>query len=241
VTREGAGSGESQARAPAVHADQIALNIDVVRAKIEAACERAGRSVDNVTLIAVTKTHGVDEIAAAYEAGVRDFGENRVQEARPKIIDAKEHGVNARWHLIGHLQTNKVKAAIESFDILHTIDSERLARSISERATRPIEVLIEVNVAGEAQKSGIRPDAAAKLAEAAGTMPHLQVRGLMTVAPQADDPEDVRPVFRELRALRDSIGLQALSMGMTDDYEVAVEEGSTLVRVGRALFGARMP
>jgi pyridoxal phosphate enzyme (YggS family) len=226
-------------------ADTIALRIDIVRARIAAACERAGRSADDVELIAVTKTHGVDEIVAARDAGLRDFGENRVQEARPKIAEARERGVDARWHLIGHLQTNKVRAAIECFDILHTIDSERLARAISERAaaraTRPIEALIEVNVGGEAQKSGVAPAAAAKLAEVAAALPNVRVIGLMTVAPQADDPEDVRPLFRRLRELRDAIGLRALSMGMTDDYEVAVEEGSTHVRVGRALFGPRPP
>jgi hypothetical protein len=219
----------------------IASRVDVVRARIAAACARAGRSADDVTLIAVTKTHSVEEIAAAYAAGLADFGENRVQEARSKIASAREVGIAARWHLIGHLQTNKVNVAIECFDILHTIDSERIARAVNERAgahgMRPIEVLIEVNVGGEEQKSGVAPGAAAQLAEAVGALPNLRLSGLMTVAPQADDPEDVRPVFRQLRELRDAIGLTNLSMGMTDDYEVAVEEGSTQVRVGRALFG----
>jgi len=233
----------TQARAPAVHADQIALNIDVVRARIAAACERVGRDAGGVTLIAVTKTHGAGEIAAAYAAGVLDFGENRVQEARPKIEASRERDIDARWHLIGHLQSNKVNAAIEAFDILHTIDTERLARAINERAAaranRPIEALIEVNVGGEAQKSGVAPSEAGKLAEAIGALPNLRLIGLMTVAPQVDDPEEVRPIFKALRELGGSIGLQALSMGMTDDFEVAVEEGSTHVRVGRALFGPR--
>jgi len=142
-------------------ASDIALRIDVVRARIAAACERAGRDTAAVTLIAVTKTYGAGEIAAAHAAGVLDFGENRVQEARPKIAASRERGIDARWHLIGHLQTNKVNAAIEAFDILHTIDSERLAlrlaRAINERATHPIEALIEVNVGGDAQKSGVAP------------------------------------------------------------------------------------
>jgi hypothetical protein len=210
-----------------------------VRGQIAAACERAGRDTDEVTLIAVTKSHGIDEIYAAYACGVRDFGENRVQEARPKIAAARERGVRARWHLIGHLQTNKVNAALEAFDILHAIDSERVARAISERSTRVVETLLEVNVGGEATKHGVAPGAAAKLAERIGSLPNINLIGLMTVAPQADDPEDVRPVFRKLRELRDAIGLRELSMGMTDDFEVAIEEGSTLVRVGRALFGAR--
>jgi pyridoxal phosphate enzyme (YggS family) len=211
-----------------------------VRARIAAACERAGRDATDVGLIAVTKTHGVDEIAAAHAAGVRHFGENRVQEAHPKIALARERGIDARWHLIGHLQTNKVKAALECFDILHSIDSDHLARAVSKRSSRPIEVLIEVNVGGEATKGGVSPESAAKLAEEVAKLPNITVTGLMTVAPQADDPEDVRPVFRKLRELRDAIGLRELSMGMTDDFEVAIEEGSTFVRVGRALFGPRM-
>jgi pyridoxal phosphate enzyme (YggS family) len=220
--------------------DGIPSRVAAVRARIAAACDRAGRDAGGITLIAVTKTHGVDEIRTARGAGVRDFGENRVQEALPKITAAREGGIDARWHMIGHLQTNKVKAALECFDILHTIDSERLARAISERASRMIDVLVEVNVGAEAQKSGVALAEAAKLSEAVGALPNLRLVGLMTVAPQADDPEDLRPVFRTLRDLRDSIGLSELSMGMTDDFEVAVEEGSTLVRVGRALFGPRM-
>lgn len=193
----------------------------------------------DVTLIAVSKTHPASMIATAYAAGIRDFGENRVQEALPKIESLRASGMAPRWHLIGHLQTNKVRAAIEGFDILHSIDSERLARAISERAERPVSVMIEVNIAGEASKFGVAPEEAPKLAERIGGFPNVDLRGLMTVAPQADDPEGVRPIFRKLREMRDAIGLTELSMGMTDDFEVAVEEGSTLVRVGRALFGAR--
>ncbi len=210
-----------------------------MRARIDAACDRAGRLRADVTLIAVSKTHPESIIAAAYAAGLRDFGENRVQEALPKIESLRGAGVTPRWHLIGHLQTNKIRAAIEGFDILHSIDSERLARAISERAVRPVSVLIEVNVGGEASKFGVAPEDAPKLAEGIGGLPNIDLRGLMTVAPQTDDPEGVRPVFRKLREMRDAIGLPELSMGMTDDFEVAVEEGSTLVRVGRALFGAR--
>lgn len=217
----------------------IAGRIAAVRARIGAACDRGGRSPADVTLIAVSKTHAASTIAAAYSAGLRDFGENRVQEALPKIERLRADGVTPRWHLIGHLQTNKVRAAIESFDILHSVDSERLARAISERADRPVSVMIEVNVAGEASKFGVAPEDAPRLAERIRALPDIDLRGLMTVAPQADDPEDVRPVFRVLREMRDAMGLPELSMGMTDDFEVAIEEGSTLVRVGRALFGAR--
>jgi pyridoxal phosphate enzyme (YggS family) len=217
----------------------LTFRIAAVRARIDAACDRAGRARGDVTLIGVTKTHDSETVAGAFAAGLRDFGENRVQEALPKIEAVRsDHGA-LRWHLIGHLQTNKVKAAIDAFDILHSIDSERLARAISERATRPIAVLLEVNAAGEASKFGVAPAEAGKLAERIGALPNIELRGLMTVAPQADHPEDVRPVFAALRGLRNSIGLRELSMGMTDDFEVAVEEGSTLVRVGRAIFGPR--
>ena len=210
-----------------------------VRARIDAACDRAGRHRADVTLIAVSKTYPALMIAAAYAAGVRDFGENRVQEALPKIESLRAAGVTPRWHLIGHLQTNKIRAAIEGFDILHSIDSERLARAISERSERPVSVLIEVNIAGEASKYGVAPEDVQKLAQSIGRLANINLRGLMTVAPRVDNSEDVRPVFRRLREMRDAIGLTELSMGMTDDFEVAVEEGSTLVRVGRALFGAR--
>jgi pyridoxal phosphate enzyme (YggS family) len=147
--------------------------------------------------------------------------------------------VRPHWHLVGHLQTNKAKAAADLFDILHAVDSNRIAEEVSARATRPVDVLIEVNVSGEDSKFGVAPDTADALASYVGTLPNLRLLGLMTVAPQVDHPEDVRPVFRRLRELRDALGLRELSMGMTDDFEVAIEEGATMVRVGRAIFGAR--
>lgn len=217
----------------------IAGNVAQVRARIAAACERAGRATGDVTLIAVTKTHGVGAVAAAHAAGVRDFGENRVQEAAPKIDGARASGMEATWHLIGNLQRNKVGAAISRFDILQSIDSERLAQAVSERAIAPIRALIEVNVAGEASKHGVAPKDVGALAASMARMPTIELLGLMTVAPRADDPEDIRPVFRTLREIRDGLGLPELSMGMTDDFEVAIEEGATMVRVGRAIFGAR--
>jgi pyridoxal phosphate enzyme (YggS family) len=219
--------------------EALAVRIAAVRARIDAACDRAGRARGDVTLIGVTKTHDADMVAGAFAAGLRDFGENRVQEALPKIEAVRAIRPALRWHLIGHLQTNKVKTAIDAFDILHSIDSEPLARAISKRATRPIAVLMEVNAGGEASKFGVAPAEAGKLAERIGALPNIELRGLMVVAPQADDPEDVRPVFTTLRNLRDAIGLDELSMGLTDDFEVAVEEGATLVRVGRAIFGSR--
>jgi pyridoxal phosphate enzyme (YggS family) len=217
--------------------DVTQARIAAVRARVSDACGRAGRSPADVTLVGVTKTHGPDAVETAWRAGLRDFGENRVQEAAPKITALRSRDVRPRWHLVGHLQTNKVKGAVDLFDILHSVDSERLASALSERTTRTLDVLIEVNVAGEETKHGVPPEAVGALAERIGALPRLRLCGLMTVAPQVDDPEQVRPVFRRLREIRDAVGLRDLSMGMTDDFEVAVEEGSTLIRVGRAIFG----
>jgi pyridoxal phosphate enzyme (YggS family) len=220
-------------------ADVIAAKLGLVRARIAAACERASRDASGVTLVAVSKTHPASVIAEAYVAGQRDFGENRVQEGASKIDALRADGVEPAWHLLGPLQTNKIRAALNRFDILHGVDSERLAKAISDRAERPVRVFLEVNAGGEASKHGVAPEGAGAVAAAIGRLPNIDLVGLMTVAPQADDPEDVRPVFRKLRELRDAIGLRELSMGMTDDFEVAVEEGATVVRVGRAIFGPR--
>lgn len=219
--------------------EQIAANLANVRARIAAAARRAGRDPAAVTLIAVSKTFPAEAVIAASRAGATDMGENRVQEAADKraLVDAA--GIRPRWHLVGHLQTNKVRSALKVFDILHSIDSLRLAETISRAADRPIAMLIEVNVAGEQSKSGIAPEEVETVVPAIARLPHVVVRGLMTVAPPVADPEDVRPVFRRLRELRDGLGLTELSMGMSNDVEVAVEEGATLVRVGRAIFGER--
>lgn len=230
--------------APAVTIDEerrqeLAARIAAVRARIEAACARAGRDPGTVTLVGVSKTHSVGTIAAAHAAGLRDVGENRVQEAAPKIGALYAAGISPVWHLVGHLQTNKVGAALGLFAILHGVDSERLAEAVSRAARRPVRVFLQVNIAEEASKYGADPVAAPALAERIGRLPNIDLAGLMTVAPRADNPEDVRPLFRRLRALRDALGLRELSMGMTDDFEVAVEEGATLVRVGRAIFGER--
>lgn len=219
--------------------NDIARNIAEVKERIASAAERAGRAPHDITLVAISKTHPAEVVAAAFAAGLRDFGENRVQEAASKVTALRAQGIRPQWHLVGHLQRNKVPAAIDLFDILHSVDSERLAEAISAAAARPVRMLIEVNVAGEETKFGVAPAEVSKLAERLGKLPGIELAGLMTVAPRVDDPEDVRPVFRALRQLRDAAGLRELSMGMTDDFEVAVEEGSTLVRVGRAIFGAR--
>jgi pyridoxal phosphate enzyme (YggS family) len=219
--------------------EEIAARLAHVRSRIASACERAERDPAGVTLVAVTKTHAPALIVEAYAAGQRDFGENRVQEAGRKIDELRASGIAPVWHLLGHLQSNKVGAALRLFDILHGVDSARIAAAINARSQRPVRVFLEVNVAGEATKQGVRPDEAPGVAEAIGRLPNVELIGLMTVAPMVDDPEDVRPVFRTLRELRDAIGLRELSMGMTDDFEVAIEEGATFVRVGRAIFGPR--
>jgi len=205
--------------------------------RIAAACERAGRAPDEVMLVAVTKNVAVPAIEAAYDAGVRHFGENRVQEAAPKIERLGRLRPAITWHMVGHLQTNKAKTAVDVFDIIQSVDSLRLAEALSRRSQRKLPVLIEVNVAGEASKSGFPFSQAADVVEAIARLPNIEIEGLMTVAPWVDDPDEVRPVFRRLRQLRESLGLRHLSMGMTDDFEVAVEEGATMVRIGRAIFG----
>ena len=217
----------------------IERNLAAVRERIEAACARAGRSPDGVTLVGVTKTVPVEAIAEACAAGLRDAGENRVQEAVPKIEALDALGVRPRWHLIGHIQRNKAKLAAERFAILHGVDSVRLAEALNARAQEHVPVLLEVNVGQETSKFGFDPTALPQALADIAPLTHLDVRGLMTVAPQVDDPERVRPLFRRLRGLRDELALEELSMGMSDDFEVAIEEGATMVRIGRAIFGER--
>ena len=213
-----------------------------VRARIAGACGRAGRDPAKVTLVAVTKTWPAETVLAALAAGLTDFGENRVQEGAVKAAEvALKSGTESkpRWHLVGHLQTNKVRAALGRFAILHAVDSERLLRAIDAAASQPVPVMIEVNVAAEPTKFGIAPEQLPGLLDAARWLPNVEVRGLMTVAPRVLEPEQARPVFRALRELARRHGLKELSMGMTEDFEVAIEEGATLIRVGRALFGER--
>jgi hypothetical protein len=219
-------------------ATTIAERLALVRQRVARAAERAGRSPAEVTIVAVSKSFPAQAIAEAATAGIAHVGENRVQEAAAKI-PALRH-LPLTWHMVGHLQTNKAKTALELFDIIQSMDSLRLAEVLSRSAERAIPVLLEVNVAGEASKFGFSPQEVLPAAEAVARLPHLDVRGLTTVAPLVNDPEEVRPVFRELRRLRDALGLAELSMGMTDDFEVAIEEGATLVRLGRAIFGERL-
>jgi pyridoxal phosphate enzyme (YggS family) len=219
-------------------AQTVSERLAAVRGRITAACERGGRSADEVTLIAVTKGVAPPAIREAVEAGVTDLGENRVQEAQGKRGElAGLSGVT--WHMIGHLQTNKVGLALTLFDIIHSVDSLHLAEAVSKRAERTIPAFLEVNVASEATKYGFTMDELAQQYTVISRLPNLDIRGLMTVAPLATDAEDARPVFRRLREAASALGLSELSMGMTDDFEMAIEEGATHVRIGRAIFGER--
>jgi pyridoxal phosphate enzyme (YggS family) len=220
-------------------ATRISANVEVVKERIAHACQRAGRSPGEITIVAVTKTVEPSAIAAAFKLGITDFGENRVQEAVAKIGQLSGLRPSPTWHMVGHLQSNKVKAAVGIFDIIHSVDSVRLAEVLSRHTLKPLPVLLEVNVAGEASKGGFPVARVAPALEAISRLPRLEVEGLMTIAPLVADAEQVRPVFRKLRSLRDSFGLEHLSMGMTDDFEVAIEEGATMVRIGRAIFGER--
>ena len=222
-----------------------AAALEDVHRRIASACSRAGRDPASVALVAVSKTFAADRVRELLACGHDLFGENRVQEALEKIPRV---GPGARWHLVGHLQSNKARHAVGTFELIHSVDGLDLARELSRRAAargtvQP--VLVQVNLSREATKSGAGEDAALPLLKAAAALPGLEVRGLMTIPPPVEDPEASRPWFALLRDLRDRVearlGLELpeLSMGMSDDFEVAVEEGATLVRIGRALFGER--
>jgi pyridoxal phosphate enzyme (YggS family) len=225
----------------------VAANLQVVRKRVAAAAQRAGRDPQTVRIIAAAKTKPVEMIAAAIAAGVSDIGENYVQEAAAKIgrITAP-----VTWHLIGHLQRNKAARAVELFDVVHTLDNVALADALARHAqprARPVRVLVEVNVGGEATKHGVAPAEVAALLAALAPQRWLLIDGLMTIPPPGPSADSARPYFRALRELRDSLRaaappnapLRELSMGMSDDLEVAIEEGATMVRIGRAIFGER--
>jgi PLP dependent protein len=229
----------------------IIQNIAAVQERVETSARRAGRSASEVGLMAVSKTHSPERIREAYTAGLRLFGENRVQEFAAKA-GALADLFDAEWHMIGHLQTNKAAKTAELFSAVDSVDSVKLAEKLDMAAQslgKKLAVLIEINVGGEAAKSGLAPDSSdlEDLLLAAARFEALEFRGLMTVPPFTDNPEEARPFFRKLRALRDTIarrglpgvGMEVLSMGMSHDFAVAIEEGSTCVRVGTAIFGER--
>jgi len=226
----------------------IQENVERVRERMAAACRRCGRVPDSVKLLAISKTFPPERIRAAYEAGLRDFGENRVQEAQAKLPALSDLSIT--WHLVGHLQTNKARTARELFQWVHSLDSLRLAQKLDQvglSTAGRLPVLLEVNLGGEESKSGVAESEIAPLAEQVSGLQTLEVRGLMVIPPWFADPEQARPYFRRLRELGREIAakkiphisMRDLSMGMSHDFEVAIEEGATIIRVGTAIFGAR--
>jgi len=220
----------------------IAENIARLRGRIDAAAARASRNPGGIRLVGASAiSKGVSDagVLEALDAGLTDFGENWLQEAEDRIERlAPIIGGRATWHFIGHVQRNKAAGVLKLFDIIHSVDSLRLAERLSERAEHPALILLEVNASGEASKYGFAPSEVADAVAAIGRLANIDLAGLMTMAPQVDNAEDTRPVFRTLRELAVANGLTELSMGMTEDFEVAVEEGATMVRLGRAIFGA---
>lgn len=222
-------------------------NLAEVEANIVAACERAGRSREEVTLIAVSKTKPVSMLQEVYDMGIRNFGENKVQEMCDKI-EVLPHDI--KWHMIGHLQTNKVKYIVGKTALIHSVDSLKLAEEIQKQAVKKdvyVPILVEVNIAGEESKFGISKEETMELVRQISSLDHLQIKGLMTIAPFVENAEDNRLYFRGIRQLSvdianqniDNVSMDILSMGMTGDYAVAIEEGATMVRVGTGIFGAR--
>ena len=218
-----------------------------VEKRIQAACDRAGRKREEVTMIAVSKTKPVETLQEAYDLGVRIFGENKVQELTAKYEALPK---DIHWHMIGHLQTNKVKYIIDKAELIHSVDSLKLAETIEKEAAKHdliADILVEVNVAEEESKFGMKMEEVIPFVEKVSAFPHVRVRGLMTIAPFVEDPEENRSIFADLHKLyidikkknHDNDTVSVLSMGMTNDYEVAIEEGATMVRVGTGIFGAR--
>jgi pyridoxal phosphate enzyme (YggS family) len=219
--------------------DTIQANLQELQRRINGACERSHRAPSDIKLVAVTKGSPATAVRAAFDCGIRDFGENRVQEAVSKIEELADLRHLITWHMVGHVQSNKAKQAAGLFDIVHSVDSVKLARLLNKQAQGALPILIQVNVSGETTKNGFEVEQVANAVTEISHLPNLRIMGLMTIAPLVDDPEDIRPVFRELRQMRDSLVLEHLSMGMTDDFEIAIEEGATIIRIGRAIFSRR--
>ncbi len=227
-----------------------AQQLAAVEDRIAAACRRAGRDRSEVTLVGVTKTVTFADVVAASASGLHKFGENRVQEAAAKITAAREAALAAEWHLIGHLQTNKAKDAAALFDVIQSVDSVRLAEALqkqAEKLQRRLDVFAQVNTSAEASKFGVAPGEAMRLAREIAAFPNLHLGGLMTIGALTQDVDKIRDCFRTLRELFEEVlalrlpntNMRHLSMGMTDDFEIAIEEGATIVRIGRAIFGER--
>ena len=225
----------------------ITENLEQVRKNIEEACRAVNRDPGEVTLISVSKTKPVSMLQEAYDAGSRDFGENKVQEIMDKYPQLPS---DIRWHMIGHLQRNKVKYIVDKVALIHSVDSLRLAETIENEAAKhnvTVPILIEVNVAQEESKFGLKTEEVLSLVESVAALPHINIKGLMTIAPYVEDPEENRGIFRQLKKLSvdinakniNNVNMSVLSMGMTGDYQVAVQEGSTMVRVGTGIFGER--
>lgn len=223
----------------------LAENLELIEKRIHAACERAGRARDSVLLLAVSKTHPPETIHAAVNLGLTHFGENKIQEAKSKIPNSPG---KSRWHFIGHLQSNKCREAVELFEMIQGVDSLSIAQEINKRAEqsgKTMPILFEVNVAGEASKFGYKPEQLLADLAAVNALPRLEIHGLMAIPPYNPVPEKARPYFQKLRTLKEQaeallgVPLPHLSMGMSGDFEVAIEEGATIIRVGTALFGER--
>ena len=217
----------------------IGHNIETLRGRIEKACRRGRRDVSEVRLIAVAKNFDSRVVRAAFDCGLRDFGENRVQEAAGKYGELADVRGQLTLHYIGHLQSNKAGDALQIVDIIHSVDSVRLAGLLNAKAGGQAPVFLQVNLAGEQTKYGFSREALDEAVESMAGLPHIRILGLMTIAPIYADAEQARPLFAALRGLNSAYGFKELSMGMTDDFEVAVEEGATMIRIGRAIFGER--
>ena len=225
----------------------LAENLKQVEDNIQTACEKCGRKREEVTLIAVSKTKPVSMLSEIYDCGIRDFGENKVQEITDKYPQLPD---DIQWHMIGHLQRNKVKYIVDKVAMIHSVDSLRLAQTIEQEAAKHdvcVPILLEVNVAQEETKFGLKTEEVLPLVESIAEFPHIKIQGLMTIAPYVQNPEENRPIFRQLKKLSvdiaakniNNVTMSVLSMGMTGDYQIAVQEGATMVRVGTGIFGER--
>lgn len=218
----------------------ISENIKGINARIKRAAFNSKRNPSKITLLAATKTVPIETISKVYACGIANFGENYVLEAGEKKKKLSNLYKKIKWHMIGHLQSNKVNKAVEIFDVIESVDSVGLAEAIARKATtKPVTIMLEINISLESSKFGFYPKDLHHVYKKLKSLPELCITGLMTIAPQVSDPEKVRPFFRHLRKLKDELGLSELSMGMTNDFEIAIQEGATIIRLGRALFGPR--